>query len=153
MHTGVRILQQIVDENAHTLDAVDDQGDKFVGLGIVRIAIAADQQLSEAGDGAERLLQIVTGYIGELPEFFIGPLERLTGDLEPAPFPFRRRKQPGVIDRDGGLGCQAGDDALFAARKSNASLRWPNNRTPTTVLRREKKRARRYSCRATAFLQ
>ena len=41
------------------------------------VAIAARQQLGEAGDGAQRLLQVVRGDVGELLELLVGALELL----------------------------------------------------------------------------
>jgi hypothetical protein len=49
--------------------------DVLVGPLVELPAVAALQQLAEAGDLAQRLLQVVAGHVGELLQVAVGPLE------------------------------------------------------------------------------
>ena len=69
--------QQVVDQSLHALGAVDGELDVLVGALVELPAVAALQELAEAGDLAQRLLQVVAGDVGELLEIAVGPLQLL----------------------------------------------------------------------------
>ena len=61
-------VEQVVDQLLHPLGAVDGELDVLVGALVELAAVAALEQLAEAGDLAQRLLQVVRGDVGELLE-------------------------------------------------------------------------------------
>ncbi len=76
--------EQVVDQHLHPLGPVHGELDVLVGLLVELAAVAALQQLAEAGDLAQRLLQVVRGDVGELLELGVGALQ-LGRVLRPAP--------------------------------------------------------------------
>ncbi len=67
--------EQVVDQALHALRAVDGEADVLVGPLVELPAVAALQELAEAGDLAQRLLQVVARDVGELLEVAVGPLQ------------------------------------------------------------------------------
>ena len=76
--------QQVVDQPLHALRAVDREPDVLVGPLVELPAVAALQELAEAGDLAQRFLQVVARDVGELLEVAVGPLQ-VAGLLVEAP--------------------------------------------------------------------
>ena len=70
-----REREQVVDQGLHPVGAVDGEADVLVRLVVQLCAVAPLQELAEAGDLPQRLLQVVRGHIGELLQFVIGPRE------------------------------------------------------------------------------
>ena len=66
--SGPRVVEQVVDERLHALDAGDDEVDEAVGVLVQAAAVAAGEQVDKAGDDAQRLGEIVGGHVGELLE-------------------------------------------------------------------------------------
>lgn len=85
-HTGEG--QQVVDEHLHAVGAVDGEGDVLVGALVELLAVAPLEELGEAGDLAQGLLEVVRGDVGELLQFGVGPPEvgRLLVELLPGAF-------------------------------------------------------------------
>ena len=69
--------QQVVDELLHALGAVDRELDVLVAALVELALVAALEQLAEARDLAQRLLQVVRGDVGELLELGVGPAQVL----------------------------------------------------------------------------
>lgn len=69
-HTGEG--QQVVDEHLHAVGAVDGEGDVLVGALVQLLAVAPLEELGEAGDLAQGLLEVVRGDVGELFELGVG---------------------------------------------------------------------------------
>ena len=69
--------EQVVDQGLHPLGPVDGELDVLVGPFVELAPVALLEQLGEAGHLAERLLQVVGGYIGELLELDIGSAQFL----------------------------------------------------------------------------
>ena len=67
--------EQVVDQALHALRAVDGEADVLVGPLVELAAVAPLQELAEAGDLAQRLLQVVARDVGELLEVAVGPLQ------------------------------------------------------------------------------
>ena len=67
--------EQVVDQHLHALGAVDGELDVLVGPRVELAAVALLQQLAEARDLAQRLLQVVRGDVGELLELGVGALQ------------------------------------------------------------------------------
>ena len=55
----VREVEQIEDELAHALGAFHSVADELIGVRVELAAVALGQQLDEAGDHAQRFLQVV----------------------------------------------------------------------------------------------
>ena len=72
-----RIGQQILDQPLHAAGAVDGEGDEFVGIGVQLALVAPGQQLRVTGHHAQRLLQVVRGDVGKLPQFLIRTIQLL----------------------------------------------------------------------------
>ena len=68
-------LEQVVDQLLHPLGAVDRERDVAVGALVELPLVAALEHLREAGDLAQRLLQVVRRDVGELLELLVGALE------------------------------------------------------------------------------
>ena len=69
--------EQVVDQLLHALGAVDRERDVLVGAVVELARVAALQELAEARDLAQRLLQVVARHVGELLEVAVGPLQVL----------------------------------------------------------------------------
>ena len=69
--------QQVVDQVLHPPRAVDGEADVLVGARVELASVALLEQLAEARDLAQRLLQVVRGDVGELLELGVGALEVL----------------------------------------------------------------------------
>ena len=67
-----RERQQVVDQVLHAGRAVDGEPDVLVGARVELPAVALLQQLAEARDLAQRLLEVVRGDVGELLELGVG---------------------------------------------------------------------------------
>lgn len=67
--------QQVVDEDLHTVGAVDGEGDVLVGPLVQLAPVAPLQELGEAGHLAQRFLQVVRGDVGELFQLRVRPLQ------------------------------------------------------------------------------
>src|SRR6185312_1253501 len=61
-----REREQVVDQLLHALGTVDREGDVLPAALVELVAVALLDQLAEARDLAQRLLQVVRGDIGEL---------------------------------------------------------------------------------------
>ena len=66
--------QQVVDQVLHALGAVDGELDVLVGALVELALVAPLEQLAEARDLAQRLLQVVRGDVGELLELGVRAL-------------------------------------------------------------------------------
>ena len=75
--------QQVVDERLHPLGAVHGELDVLVSPGVELADVPALQQLAEARDLAQRLLQVVRGYVGELLKLGVRPLQVEGTSFEP----------------------------------------------------------------------
>ena len=73
---GARVGEQVLDQPAHAVGAVDGEVDELVGVLVDPAVVAAAQQLQVAGDHPQRLGQVVRGDVGELRELGVGALER-----------------------------------------------------------------------------
>ncbi len=88
-HAGVG--EQVVDQRAHPRGALDGVVDDLVGLLVELPAVAAPEQLDEAGDAAQRRQQVVRGGVGERLQLLVGALELARAALErPRRRPLRR---------------------------------------------------------------
>lgn len=67
--------EQVVDQHLHPLGSVHGEVDVLVGPLVELAAVAALQQLAEAGDLPQRFLEVVRGDVRELLEFGVGALE------------------------------------------------------------------------------
>ena len=67
-----RERQQVVDQVLHAPRAVDGEADVLVGARVELAAVALLEQLAEARDLAQRLLEVVRGDVGELLELGVG---------------------------------------------------------------------------------
>jgi hypothetical protein len=72
--------EQAFDQRPHPGAPVDGVADEPVGLGVQPALVAAGEQLDVAGDGPERLGQVVGGDVGELLQLGVG-LAQLLGLL------------------------------------------------------------------------
>ena len=72
-----RIGQQILDQPLHAAGPVHREGDELVGIGVQLALVAPGQQLRVAGHHAQRLLQIVRGDVGKLPQFLVRAVQLL----------------------------------------------------------------------------
>ena len=77
-----REREQVVDQVLHPPRAVDGEADVLVGALVELAAVALLEQLAEARDLAQRLLQVVRGDVGELLELGVGALEVFLGGLQ-----------------------------------------------------------------------
>ncbi len=68
-------VQKVVDEDLHTVRAVDRVFDVLIGPGVQLATVAALEELGEAGDLPQRLLQIVGGDVRELLQLGVGALQ------------------------------------------------------------------------------
>lgn len=68
-------VEEVVDQGLHPVGAVDGYGDVLVRLGVELPSVAPLEQLREAGDLAQRLLQVVGGHVRELLQLGVGTLE------------------------------------------------------------------------------
>ncbi|RPK32873.1 hypothetical protein EES37_32785 [Streptomyces sp. ADI91-18] len=68
-------VEEVVDEDLHAVRPVDRVLDVLVRPGVELSPVAALQELGEAGDLAQRLLEVVGGHVGELLQLGVGPLE------------------------------------------------------------------------------
>ncbi|KQR08212.1 hypothetical protein ASF71_20830 [Deinococcus sp. Leaf326] len=81
--THTRKLEQVINQGSHSPSCVRDELCILSSLRIVlNFPQAPDQQLRETGDCSQRLLQIMTGHIGELFELPITVLQRQTSLLQ-----------------------------------------------------------------------
>ena len=80
-----RERQEVVDQVLHALGPVDHEGDVLVGAVVELTPVAALEELAEAGDLAQRLLQVVRRDVRELLEVGVGALQlerlRLDGQV------------------------------------------------------------------------
>ena len=94
------IGQQVLDQPLHAAGAVHREGDELVGIGVELALVAPGQQLRVAGHHAQRLLQVVRGDVGELPQLLVRAVQLLhllqkmrLGRLARADVADRRRHQ------------------------------------------------------------
>ena len=78
-------VQQVVDQHLHAVGAVDREVDVLVGPFVELPAVAALEQLGEAGHLAQRFLEVVRGDVRELLQLGVGALEvgRLGVEAQP----------------------------------------------------------------------
>ncbi len=76
------IAKQAVDQGLHPRGAVDRVVDVLVGPLVEPALVPLGQQIQEAGDHAEGLLEVVGGDVGELLELGVGPGQLLGVTLE-----------------------------------------------------------------------
>lgn len=81
-------VEQVVDEGLHAVRPVDREVDVLVGPAVELPSVAPLEELGEAGDLAQRLLQVVGGHVRELLQLGVGALE-VRG--------LRVQTQPGVL--------------------------------------------------------
>ena len=72
-----RIGQQILDQPLHAAGAVHCESDEFIGIGVQLSLVSSGKKLRVAGHHAQRLLQIVRGNVGKLPQFLIRAVQLL----------------------------------------------------------------------------
>ena len=72
-----RIGQQVLDQPLHAVGPVHGEGDELVGVGVQLSLVAPGEQLRVAGHHPQRLLQIVRGDVGELPQLLVGAVQLL----------------------------------------------------------------------------
>ena len=72
-----RIGQQVLDQPLHAGGAVHREGDELVGVGVQLALVAPGQKLRVAGHHPQRLLQIVRGNVGKLPQFLVRAVQLL----------------------------------------------------------------------------
>ena len=72
-----RIGQQILDQPLHAVGAVHGERNELVGIGVQLALVAPGQKLRVAGHHAQRLLQIVRGDVGKLPQFLVRAVQLL----------------------------------------------------------------------------
>ena len=70
-----RIGQQILDQPLHAAGPVHRERNKLIGIGVQFALVAPGKQLRVAGHHAQRLLQIVRGNVGKLPQFLVGAVQ------------------------------------------------------------------------------
>lgn len=68
-------VEKVVDECLHTVGTVDRDADVLVRLGVELPSVAPLEKLREAGDLAQRLLQVVGSHVRELLQLRVGPLQ------------------------------------------------------------------------------
>ncbi|GAA5019321.1 hypothetical protein GCM10025734_72300 [Kitasatospora paranensis] len=112
-------LQQVVDQRLHPVRAVHREGDVLPGPVVELLGVAALQQLAEAGDLAQRLLEVMGGHVGELFQLRVGPLEvgRLVGEQRP-----RVVGGGHLVDQAPAHGLHAGGQAAQVRRPALADL-------------------------------
>ena len=67
------IRQQVLDQALHAVGSVDGEGNELIGFGVEFAFVAPGKKLGVAGHHAQRLLQIVRGNVGKLPNSSFDP--------------------------------------------------------------------------------